>query len=292
MPSSVEVTAETLRELPLPAPGSEKHLRGVVLVVGGSTSTPGSALLSGEAALRAGAGKLRIATVRSTAPTIGVAVPEAGVHGFDQVTSGDLSPGSAAGVAALADEADAVLVGPGFTDPEDASAFLEKLVPVLEAPLVLDALASAYVAEHGGDLSARAAPCVVTLNPTELAHVLRTDAGEVERMPLDAVAALVADTGSVVVLGGSTKYVGAPGRATYIVRAGGPGLAGSGSGDVQAGLVTGLLARGAAPHQAAIWGAWLHASAGDRLAARVGSLGFLARELATVVPGLLDELSD
>lgn len=288
---TVEVTAETLRALPLPEPGSEKHLRGVVLVVAGSTSTPGAARLSGEAALRAGAGKLRVATVRLAVAALGVAVPEAGVHGFDHVASGDLSPDSAAAVGALADGADAVLVGPGFTDPEDASAFLAKLVPSLDRPLVLDALASEYVAEHHEALAARSAPCVLTMNPTELAHALKTHVDEVDRSPLDAVARLVADTGSVVLLGGSTKYVGAPGWPTYVVTAGGPGLAGSGSGDVQAGLVTGLLARGADPAQAAVWGAWLHASAGDRLASRVGRVGFLARELAAVVPELLDELS-
>lgn len=70
----------------------------------------------------------------------------------------------------------------------------------------------------------------------------------------------------------------------WLVSTGHVGLASSGSGDVLAGAVTGLLARGAGPGQAACWGTHLHASAGDRLAARVGPLGFLARELLDELP--------
>jgi ADP-dependent NAD(P)H-hydrate dehydratase len=132
---------------------------------------------------------------------------------------------------------------------------------------------------------------VVTLNPSELAHVLGVDAHEVEDDPEGAVDRLVTVSGAVVLLGGETKYVGGPDAPIFAVAAGCPGLATSGSGDVQAGLVTGLLARGAEPVQAAVWAAWLHGTAGERLATSIGALGFLAGELAAEVPGLLDEVS-
>jgi NAD(P)H-hydrate repair Nnr-like enzyme with NAD(P)H-hydrate dehydratase domain len=80
----------------------------------------------------------------------------------------------------------------------------------------------------------------------------------------------------------------ADGRA-WTVPTGHPGLGTSGSGDVLAGAVGGLLARGADPAQSAAWGTYLHGTAGDRLAARVGRLGFLARELATELPLVLVE---
>jgi NAD(P)H-hydrate repair Nnr-like enzyme with NAD(P)H-hydrate dehydratase domain len=75
------------------------------------------------------------------------------------------------------------------------------------------------------------------------------------------------------------------------VEAGNAGLGTAGSGDVQAGVVAGLLARGADPAQAAVWGAFLHATTGDRMARRVGPVGYLARELPGELPGLLAELS-
>ena len=92
-----------------------------------------------------------------------------------------------------------------------------------------------------------------------------------------------------MLLGASTKYVADPAGRAWVVDRGGPGLGVSGSGDVQAGIVTGLLARGAEPAQAAVWGAWLHGRSGEVLADRVGPLGFLARELPAAVPGLLVE---
>ena len=283
-----QVTAEVLRGWPLPSPASsEKHSRGVALVVGGSAETPGAVRLAAEAALRTGCGKVRIATVSSVAAHLGPLVPESRVYGFGETSTGNLSAGAASAIAALAAEADATLVGCGLTDPGDAEALVAALAPAVEGPIVLDALGTAYVDDHR-DLAEVTGPCVLTVNPSELAHVLDR---EVEPDPVGAAADLAAMSGGVVLLGGETKIVAVPHGSVHTVTAGGPGLATSGSGDVQAGLVAGLLARGADPDQAAVWAAWLHATAGDRLAERVGTLGFLARELGAEVPALLDELA-
>jgi NAD(P)H-hydrate repair Nnr-like enzyme with NAD(P)H-hydrate dehydratase domain len=75
------------------------------------------------------------------------------------------------------------------------------------------------------------------------------------------------------------------------VQVGGPGLGVSGSGDVQSGIVAGLLARGAEPAQAAVWAAFLHGRAGEALAVSVGPVGFLARELPAQLPRLLAQLT-
>jgi NAD(P)H-hydrate repair Nnr-like enzyme with NAD(P)H-hydrate dehydratase domain len=132
---------------------------------------------------------------------------------------------------------------------------------------------------------------VLTLNPGELAQVLGIPDRQVTDDPSGAVHRLVAATGAVVLLGAEEKLVAEPSGRTWTVTAGGAGLATAGSGDVQAGLVAGLLARGAEPAQAAVWAAWLHATAGDRLAGGVGRFGFLARELPAEVPALLDEVA-
>jgi NAD(P)H-hydrate repair Nnr-like enzyme with NAD(P)H-hydrate dehydratase domain len=80
-------------------------------------------------------------------------------------------------------------------------------------------------------------------------------------------------------------------RTVYSNRAGNVGLATSGSGDVLAGIISGLAARGAPPLQAAVWGVYLHARAGDELAKRMGRVGYLARELLQEVPALMSLLS-
>lgn len=292
MSAAVLVTEQALRSWPLPEPVSEKHGRGVTLVVGGSESTPGAVRLAGEAALRAGSGQLKIATVRSTAAALGVAVPEARVYACESEVSGDLAARSAASIAEIAAEADATLIGCGFVDPDCAEVFVAALLPRLQGGAVmLDALASAYVGRHRDELGSCRGRLVLTMNPSELAHVLSCDSERVERDPEGCVAQLVAEVDAVVLLGGETKVIGDPDGGTWVVTDGGPGLAISGSGDVQAGMAAGLLARGADRSQAAVWAAWLHATAGDRLAVRRGRLGFLASELASEVPGLLDELA-
>jgi len=82
-----------------------------------------------------------------------------------------------------------------------------------------------------------------------------------------------------------------PGGRCWRLGTGDVGLATSGSGDVMAGATVGLLARGAEGRQAACWATYVHATAGDRLAARVGRLGFLARDLLDELPAVLVELS-
>ena len=289
MPEGTVVDARLLRDWPLPEPGSDKEERGRLLVVAGSRETPGAGLLAVEAAFRVGAGKVQLATARSCAASLAVSAPELMVIGLDEDDAGNIDPAQADRVIDRAQGSSAVLVGPGLMDPDSADTLVGRLVPRLQGTVVLDALASAYVTgdpERVGDLDATV---VLTVNPTELAHCLGIDGDEVRTDLERHAAALARRTGAVVLCGGPTKIV-AHGDDLWRVEAGNSGLGTAGSGDVQAGLVTGLLGRGAEPVQAAVWGAFLHATAGDRLAERVGPVGYLARELAGEVPGLLAEL--
>lgn len=291
MPEPVLVTSSVLRGWPLPAPGSDKETRGRVLVVGGSGRTPGAVLLAGEAALRAGGGKLQVATASGVAAAVGVAAPESLVVPLPTDSDGALSTSAAAPVLEAARGADVVLLGPGLLDADSALALTEEVVPHLDAVTVLDALATAYATEHPDGLGHLGGRCVLTANVTELSRVLGRDedavAADQPAATLDAARRLAV----VVLCGGARKTVATPGGETWLVTAGGPGLGVSGSGDVSAGIVAGLLARGAAPAQAAVWGAFLHGSAGDRLATELGPVGFLARELPARVPGLVAGLT-
>lgn len=291
MADPTPVAPHLLREWPLPAPGSDKESRGVVLVVGGNRGTPGAVILSGEAALRVGGGKLQVGTAARTSGQVGLALPEALVAGLPQDDSGDLAVEAAQEVVELAGGAAAVLLGPGLLDPAAAADLLAAVVPELTCPVVVDALGSAYVTCHPDGLHRLDGCCVMTVNPTELARTLQVDDEEVERDPVGATVRLANQARAVVLCGGTRKIVATPDGDTWQVVEGGPGLGVAGSGDVQAGFVAGLLARGAEPAQAAVWGGYLHALAGDRLAREVGPLGFLARELPALAPGLLAELS-
>ncbi|WP_193609424.1 ADP-dependent NAD(P)H-hydrate dehydratase [Nocardioides lijunqiniae] len=290
MSEPVVVTPGVLREWALPGAGGGKDARGRVCVLGGTDATVGAVRLAGEASLRAGGGKLAVATVADAVAALGVAMPEAAVTGLPTDDDGNLSADGAQTAAGWADGADVVVVGSGFSDPDASVALLRGLAPELGSTVVVDALASAFLTEHPDGLHHLDGRAILSVNPTELARTAHASDDEVESDPL-SVARDVARTSRVVVLcGGTEKHVVTPDGRAWLVQGGGPGLGVSGSGDVQAGIVAGLVARGAEPAQAATWGAYLHARAGERLAASVGVVGYLARELPAQVPQILVEL--
>ncbi|WP_148572476.1 NAD(P)H-hydrate dehydratase [Nocardioides caldifontis] len=291
-PAPTPVTEPLLRDWALPAPGDDKHARGTVLVVGGSAQTPGAVLLAGEAALRAGGGKLRIATEASACAPVAVAAPESRVLPLPgEGEDGALGSRAASAVVRETGSAEVVLLGPGLVDVDHALAFMEGVVPELEGRVVVDALGSVFVTHHPDGL-AHLDGCVLTVNPTELSRILDRDEDEVERDPARAASDAARRTGAVVLCGGTSKWTAAPDGRCWVADVGGPGLGVSGSGDTQAGIVAGLVARGADPVQAAVWGGYLHGRAGEVLAQEVGAVGFLAREVPGRVPALLTALSD
>jgi len=289
-PQAETVTPGLLRRWPLPSGDGGKEGRGRTLVVAGSAETAGAASLAAEAALRCGAGKLQVATARSVAAGLAVGLPEALVRGLDESPSGAITGRGAGAARDLAEAASCVLLGPGLADPTETVAVVRALVEGIDGRVVLDALALTAVTEDPGSVRHLAGRLVLTPNPHELALTLEDDDESVEQRPAESALRLAELTGGVVALGGETGWIAAPDGRLWRDDGGGPGLGVSGSGDVRAGLVAGLLARGADPAQAALWAGHLHGRAGERLAARLGPLGYLARELAPQVPALLVEI--
>ncbi|MFL6026907.1 MAG: NAD(P)H-hydrate dehydratase [Friedmanniella sp.] len=283
-----EVTPTLLRSWPLPSPSGSKYGRGQVLIVGGAARTPGAVQLAGLAALRVGAGHLTMAVASSAAVPMAVATPEAGVVGLPQSERGTVLGGDLSAIADDLGSADVVTVGVGLDDPEETALLLRTLIPQLgeETWLVLDAYALGVLPGMPDALEPVRGRLLMTPNSQEAGRLLGRDLGSGEQAERDAVE-IAQRYGAVVSCFGT---VANPGGEVWRVSAGNGGLATSGSGDVQVGAVAGLLGRAGDPNQAACWGTHVHAAAGDRLAARVGALGFLARELLTELPVVLSEL--
>jgi ADP-dependent NAD(P)H-hydrate dehydratase len=284
------VTPSLLREWRLPTPSEGKESRGHVVVVAGTTRTPGAAVLAAEAALRSGAGKLTVATAVTTAAHVATAVPESLVEPLPEDRDGHLGEAAADVVAGLADQAEALLVGAGLLDDGATSAMMGALAPRISAPTVVDATATGFLRDEPDALRHLEGRVVLTANPKEIASVAGCDVADVQVDPLPVALRVARRCEVVVLLGGTAKHVAAPDGTSWEYAGGGPGLGVSGSGDVQAGIVAGLLARGAGPEQAAVWGAFVHARVGERLAADTGVLGHLAREQTVHVPLVLREL--
>lgn len=284
------VTEALLRANPLPRHGeaADKDSRGRVLVVGGSVEVPGGALLAAVGALRAGAGKLQVATCRSIAPHLGLAVPEALVAGLAETALGGIHPDAAEGLIERSKRVDALLVGPGMMDPDATRALTARILAETTCPgIVLDAGALDGLEHQAEALRRHAGRVVLTPHAGEMAHLLGIPRDVVEAGPLVAARKAAALLHCVVVMkGGETGIVTPQGEAWHFT-GGTVGLATSGSGDTLAGVIAGLLARGAVPLWAAIWGVYLHGTAGNVLMARHGGIGFLARELLAEVPSVM-----
>jgi hydroxyethylthiazole kinase-like uncharacterized protein yjeF len=284
------ITPNLLRGWDLPSGAASKSDRGRFVLVGGARRAPGAAALAGVAALRVGAGRLTMAVGESVAVALAVTVPESGVIGLAETPTGSVRGISHEQVTDELQSANALVIGPGLDHPGETAALLRALVPQVgeSTRIVLDAYALGVLADVADDLSAWRNRLVLTPNATEAAWLLgRQLAG---RDPDDLVPELgeIADRyGAVVSCFG---YVAAPDGRLWQEASGQAGLSTSGSGDVLAGAIGGLLARGASVDQAACWGTHLHAAAGDRLAARIGPTGFLARELVAELPTVLLEL--
>ena len=234
-------------------PDAHKGDFGRLVVVGGDADMGGAVLLAGEAALATGAGVVRIATRGVNRTAVLARRPELMVRAAD----------SAEDIDDLLDSASAVAVGPGLGRSPWAEALLVRCLAAGK-PLVVDADGLNLLAAEGG-LPSLPANAVITPHPGEAGWLLGEDAAWVQSRRPQAAAALSAH-GAVAVLKGAGTLIAAGGSVRGVCVGGNPGMATAGSGDVLAGIVGALLARGLDAASAAELGVWLHARAGDEVA--------------------------
>lgn len=277
----------------LPAPPARpkdghKGTFGTVIVVGGSPTMIGAPALAATAALRAGAGLAKIATHAAILPFTLVIEPSA---------TGIVLEGTVSQQLAALDEADpdqrAVLaVGPGMGRSDAAEELVTALLRGKRA-MVLDADGLNALAATGKPRPQPGPPLVMTPHPGEfrrLANPLGITASPTEpTVRVHAARELAQAHRAVVVLKGHQTVVSYRGR-DYLNPTGNPALATAGSGDVLTGLIAALIAQGMEPFDAAVLGVHAHGLAADRWAQQHGPSGLLVRELASLLPDVLNSL--
>ena len=239
---------------------SHKGDHGRVACIGGDHGSGGAILLCAEAALRSGAGLVRVHTRDDHRIALLARLPEA------MAVPEDAEPADT--------WADATVIGPGLGQGNWGFSHVHRLVEE-KRPCVIDADALNLVARHGFPL---APDCVMTPHPGEAARLLGVSNAEVQRDRLGAAARIAERFGAVAVLKGAGTVVAAAGRPPVIVDAGNPGMATGGMGDVLAGVIGALRGQGLPPFEAACAGAVLHSAAADRAAA-AGERGLLPTDL-------------
>ena len=260
------------REMPGRHRNAHKGDFGHVLVVGGSPGMPGAALMAGKAALRAGAGRVSVATHPDHAGSLVAACPELMVRG---VRDGDE-------LAAYAGRADVVALGPGLAE-DDWSRAVFDAARRLPAPAVWDAGALTLLAAAPGLHPDR----IITPHPREAALLLDRSAAAVQADRLGALQDLVGACGGVVVLKGACTLIGRAGARPLVCTRGNPGMATAGAGDILTGVIAGLRAQRLPSPLAAVVGVDVHAGAGDSAAA-AGERGLIATDLLAGVRRMLN----
>ena len=271
----VRLDSRLLQSWPLPVDDDgDKYSRGTVLVVGGSSMTPGAVLLAGRAALRMGAGRVQIATVPDVVVPVGVALPEAMVMPWEEEPSDRLRESIS--------NADAVVVGPGLLG-DDVVAVVDVVLRDArrDSVVVLDAAAIMVYDELDAATLDRARPMLLMTPNREEARSLIADppSGDV-----DVLSAAAHATGAVLASFGG---VYAPDGRRWQSEVNAVGLGTSGSGDVLAGLAGGAAARCGDRSQAGCWATFAHLEAARRIEARSGTLGYLASDIVDEVPACL-----
>ena len=262
-------------------PTSHKGDHGRLLVIGGDRGTAGAIRMAGEAALRAGAGLVKVLTrVENIAPII-TARPELMV---DELTPQSLDESLA--------WADVVVIGPGLGQAPWGKQALRKIDNFCKATL-WDADALNLLAINPDKRHNR----VITPHPGEAARLLNCTVAEIENDRLLSAQRLVKRYGGVVVLKGAGTIVADERGVMSIIDAGNAGMASGGMGDVLSGIIGALLGQALSPYDAACAGCIAHGAAADELAARYGTRGMLATDLFSTLrrvvnPDVIDVYHD
>jgi len=277
---------QTIIELPRlepRSPDSNKGRFGRVLIVAGSYGMSGAAVLCGSAALRGGAGIVRIAVPNSILPIVAAGNPCYMTVPLPNDADGRVDEGSERVLLEQVQVSDVVALGPGLGPSAALSKFLPRLIPHIRIPMVLDADGLNAFIHDADQLSLHAGPLVITPHPGEFARLLGTDVKQVQANREDLAARFAQQQGIVVLLKGQHTVV-TDGQRIYRNSTGNPGMATGGSGDVLTGLIAALLGQGLDPFASAQLGAYLHGVAGDLANGELGEVGMIAADLIDYLP--------
>jgi len=264
-------------------PDSNKGDFGKILVIAGSRGMSGAAVLCGSAALRGGAGLVRVAVPQEIWPIVAAANPCLMTAPMAQDDHGRISAAAAGDLVDLAQAYDVVALGPGLGGSADLSTLVATLLQQVSRPLVLDADGLNAIAARPEVLGKHAGPVLITPHPGEFARLLHCDTVAVQGCRQELAVEFAGKHGLIVVLKGHATVV-SDGQRVYQNNTGNPGMATAGAGDVLTGLIAALLGQGLEAFAAAQLGAHVHGRAGDMARDDLGERGLIATDLLSYLP--------
>ena len=257
---------------------------GKVGIIAGSVGMTGAASLAGRAALRSGAGLVRVATARSAQPVVATLDPCYTTIALAEDAAGRISGKAIDTILDMLPANDAMAVGPGLGTSAGLRSIIETLVKQDGLRLVVDGDGLNNLGGLRGWVPHRKARMVLTPHPGEMKRLWSGLFRET--MPenrQEAARRMAETTGAVVVLKGAETVV-TDAQHVYLNTTGNPGMATAGSGDVLTGTIVALMGQSLADFEAAVLGVYLHGLAGDIAAARFGQISMTATDILNALP--------
>lgn len=266
-------------------PASHKGTNGHCLVIAGSTGKSGAAAMTANSAMRSGAGLVTLAAPAEINRVLEIKTTEAMTVPLPDNGDGALSPAAWCGIMDLMPGRDVVALGPGLGMDRGTAVLVQKLVPAITVPIVLDADALNIIAGHLLLLHGIFSPAVIlTPHPGEMARLAGISVAEVESDRISVARKFAAENNVYLLLKGARTVVAAPDGRVSINSSGNPGMASGGMGDVLTGVVTALLGQGYDPFDACRLAAYCHGAAGDMVAMDKGEMGLIATDVQEMLP--------
>lgn len=279
----------SLPKLPPRNPDSHKGDFGSALLIGGSRGMAGAISMSGMAALRGGAGLVRLAVPLACQDVVAGFEPSYMTVGLPADDSGRISLSARELIAELAEKSTAVACGPGLGRSPELDELVLWIYTQVKQPAVFDADALNALAMRPELLARPGGPRVLTPHPGEFQRLIQAKT----RLPRDemerAAIRLADEAGIVVLLKGHRTLITDGARQAHNTT-GNPGMATGGTGDVLTGLTTALVCQHLPPYDAARLAAHLHGLAGDLAAQEHGQVSMIASDLLRWLPAAFQKV--
>ena len=287
------------RALPPRHPNTHKGDYGRVLIVGGAPGMTGAAIMAGKAALRAGAGLVQVALPQSLNIAVETAALEVMSFPLPETEAGTIAPEALNALADRLNWADVIAVGCGISRNERTQTFVRQLVAQVDKPMVIDADGLIALAGHSEILRRRKSPTILTPHPGEMAALMQTTVGEVQRDRVGTALKAAREFNAIIVLKGARTITAAPDETMLVNLTGNAGMATGGSGDVLTGIIAALLAQTITRHsqvpnpqsltEAVAASVFLHGLAGDIASWEKGEVALIAGDLLDHLPRAINE---
>ena len=267
---------------------AHKNQFGHILILAGSPTMLGAAALSSLSALRSGCGLVTLGIPKSLNLTAQKKISHAVMTlPLPQTKQQTIALSAFQSVKKLYPKFQAIAIGPGLSDNPSTQKFIQSIVKTCPVPLVIDADGLNAIADDLKVLRSTKTPKILTPHPGEMARLIHKPKSYVEKNRRIIALTFAQKHNCVLLLKGKDTVVASASGQVYINKTGNVGMATAGSGDVLTGMISGLLAQGIEPFEAAKWGAYLHGKAGDLAVQDKTKVSLIATDILDKIPQTL-----